>query len=156
MYASFIKIEEIFASSLTHEAIIDYLEIEWFEVNRTTIKRQSIGGMNFFIQRKQKKPLYNDDVLWSDGHIAVLVRIKPCDCIVLKTSDLKTVGFFCSDIGNQHLPLFLLAHDTLCVAYDGRLYQALWHQYGSLISIETCQLLPQAKLTPFYSISTNR
>ncbi|QNL50878.1 urease accessory protein UreE [Olivibacter sp. SDN3] len=145
-----IKVEVICDASLNNEKDIDYLDIEWFEVNRKTIKRQSTGGLNFFIQKREKKPLFDGDILWADDNTAVLIRIKPCDCIVLTTADLTTVGLFCSAVGNQHLPLFLAGQQTLCLAYDGRLYQALLHQYGSAVSIESRQLLPQDMLQPYH------
>jgi urease accessory protein len=53
------------------------------------------------------------------------VNIKPCDCIVVLPKTIVDMGIICFEIGNQHIPIFITENNSICVAYEAPLYNAL-------------------------------
>lgn len=115
---------------------IDFLPLQWYEVNRTVIKRKTEGGRDVSLSRFPKVPIYDGEILYETHEVIVKARIAPCVCIVLHTDDIGTIGSFCFDVGNRHLPIFCM-DNKIVVSYDGRLFQALSGKYGDKVQMET-------------------
>ena len=129
-------------------SVIDLLEIDWYEVNKTVLSRETRGGRFVRLHRTGGTALDDGEFVYSSPEVTIQIYIKPCACIVLKSTDLNTIGHFSSDVGNRHLPLFWF-DDELAFAYDGQLYPALKGKYGNDVVIEMRTLSPAFTLQPF-------
>jgi len=126
----------------------DFLELEWYEINTKQLKRNTVNGLEIRIQFEEKTILKDDQLLYKDMHRSVRVKIRPCLCVVLKSTSFRTIGLFCYDVGNMHLPIFQIDVDRLAVSYDGRLFEALRNKYEG-VSLEEMKLVPEKALKPF-------
>lgn len=132
---------DLTVTSELYSSTIDLLPIDWYEVNKTVLSRETLGGRFVRLNRKQGNALDDGEVIYSSQEVTIKIQIKPCACIVLKSVDLNAIGHFCFDVGNRHLPLYWL-DDGLALAYDGQLYPALQGQYGEQVVIEMRMLRP--------------
>lgn len=62
--------------------------------------------------------------------------------MVLHSNDLEVVGLFCFDVGNRHLPIYMIDDHKIAIAYDGRLFPALQQKYGAAVSLANFRLDP--------------
>lgn len=129
-------------------SVIDLLAIDWYEVNKTVLSRETRDGRFVRLHRTGGTALDDGEFVYSSPEVAIQIYIKPCACIVFKSTDLNAIGHFCFDVGNRHLPLFWF-DDGLALAYDGQLYPALKGQYGKNVVIETRTLSPASTLQAF-------
>lgn len=127
---------------------LDLLVIDWYEVNKAVLSRETRDGRFVRLHRTAGAAFEDGEVVYSSPEFAIQIHIRPCACIVLKSTDLNTIGHFCFDVGNRHLPLFCF-DDELALAYDGQLYPALKGKYGNDIAIEMRTLSPVFTLQPF-------
>ena len=104
---------------------IDRLEIEWFEANKPVLRKQTARGDDVAIRFvKQSQRLRQGDVLFLDGHKAIVVEIRPCDAIRIRPSTLLEMGLACYEIGNKHLPTFI-QHDAVLLPYEEPIFKWL-------------------------------
>ncbi len=129
----------------------DFLPLQWYEVNRTFIKRTTEQGLNIQIERPPLHPIEEGEILFENLEVQVRAKILSCECIVLTTNDLYQIGSFCFDVGNQHLPIFMIDNKVI-VAYDGRLYQTLIGKYKNNITLESKVLKPTYAIRAFGNI----
>ncbi|MEN5433368.1 urease accessory protein UreE [Sphingobacterium faecium] len=129
-------------------SVIDLLAIDWYEVNKTVLSRETRDGRSIRLHRTGGGAFADGEVVYASQELAIQIHIKPCACIVLKSTDLNAIGHFCFDVGNRHLPLFWF-DDELALAYDGQLYPALKGKYGNDVVIEMRTLSPAFTLQPF-------
>lgn len=125
------------------------LLVEWFEVQKQRLERCTDAGTELQLRRVRQPYLRDGQIIYQDEERRIRIGIKPCDCIVLTTDDVAMVGEFCYDVGNRHLPLFVIEGKGMAVAYDGRLYSALVHKYAGHVRLQSLQLLPQQALSKF-------
>ena len=142
-----IVIERLAAESIPQQDEIDFLEIEWYEVNRTYLNRRTASGLPVKIHLVEKVTFQDEQIIYHDKKIAIKIRIKPCLCILLTSTSMNSIGKFCYDVGNRHLPIFQVAEDRIAVSYDGRLFQALKEKYD--VVLEEMKLLPSTALKAF-------
>jgi len=102
----------------------DFVDIEWYEVNKKILHKISSNGVEVGIRNSEGETLKEGDVLWQEGDKVLIVRIPYCDCIVLKPKNMYEMGKSCYEIGNRHAPLFIEG-DELMTPYDEPLMQAL-------------------------------
>ncbi|UZJ65523.1 hypothetical protein OKW96_04860 [Sphingobacterium sp. KU25419] len=76
------------------EAVVDVLYIDWYEVNKTLLTRQTEGGRLVRLYRADAPPLESGEIIYSTSQFTIQIHIKPCTCIVLQTDDLTTIGHF--------------------------------------------------------------
>jgi len=92
----------------------DLLELEWYETTRRIQRKKTSGGMDIAIRLlREGQRLRQDDVVYSDGRKIVVVHVKPCEAIVLRTLSMTEMGTVCYEIGNKHLPLFIQDNEVL-------------------------------------------
>ncbi len=123
--------------------------VEWFEVHKRLLERCTDAGSPVQLKRTHQPYLRDGQIIYQDEERRIRIGIKPCDCIVLTTDDVAMVGEFCYDVGNRHLPLFVMEENGMAVAYDGRLYAALVHKYAGKVCLQSLKLLPQRALSEF-------
>ena len=123
----------------------DVLYLAWYEVGRTRLRRRTEQGFEVDCKRGYGQCFQDGERLRTTANTEALVHINPCVCICLNEADLPTIGSFCYDVGNRHLPIFAF-EDGIAVAYDARLYEALRLKYGSKISLQDKVLSPSSKI----------
>ena len=112
-------------SSSNGDRNIDTLQIEWHEARKRILQKQTKQGRVVCIKFLRENPdLKEGDILYQDDKTTIAVEIVPCECIVLKPSNMPEAAAACYEIGNRHLPLFYEA-DELLVPYDVPLYNLL-------------------------------
>jgi urease accessory protein len=120
---------------------VDWLEVEWHETTKSRMRRKTKGGLEVLINRSDRTALQDGDVLYLSDELVIILRIQPCDCIVLRPASLQQVGTVCFEIGNKHVPIFITDQEEVCVAYDGYLFQLLMSG-GYMPAIEERVLYP--------------
>lgn len=104
---------------------IQYLEVEWYEVFRSRMKRKTNKGILVSMHKNSNEIIRDGEILFADDQRTIRLRIKACDCIVVFPHSLHEMGRICFEIGNKHIPIFLNNNQEVCVAYDANLYQLL-------------------------------
>ncbi|ALL06156.1 hypothetical protein AQ505_12035 [Pedobacter sp. PACM 27299] len=120
----------------------DSLILEWYEVNRTLIKRETLAGRKVHLDKPSSTVLQQGTLIYQDDAVVIRIFIKPCTCMVLHSNDLEVVGLFCFDVGNRHLPIYMIDDHKIAIAYDGRLFPALQQKYGAAVSLANFRLDP--------------
>lgn len=123
---------------------IDQVYIEWFEIHKKRLTRQTLSGTNILMQLEQGMEWHHGDALFSNGTLQAIVIIKPTLTIRFNPLDLVQLADFGYFIGNRHLPLFSVEEaESLRMPYDGRLYEQVLAKYGPAVQLEEAVLLSQ-------------
>lgn len=131
----------------------DFLDIEWFEVNKSLINRQTVQGVLLQISKDSRQKWADGDTLWANEQYLASIRIKPCLAIKIRCGTARQVSDFCFYIGNRHLPLFVDPLDqSLVVPYDGHLYDQLKGKFQADLELFTTKLLIRNALDKNISI----
>lgn len=120
-----IIINEVLQKPLVEGLQKEVLEIEWYEVSKTILRRKTKNGTEIGIKKNNRIPLQDGDVLYANDDFYVQVSIKPCDCIVVKPRDMIEMGIVCFEIGNMHLPIYIDVQKQVNIAYEVPLYDFL-------------------------------
>jgi len=104
---------------------VHILEIEWFEAGTTLLRRKTDKGVLVIIKKNALDIYSQEDVIYQSEEMIVIVRIRPCETIVIYPSNLGEAGKICFEIGNQHIPIFIGENNEIMAAYDARLYDLL-------------------------------
>lgn len=134
-----ILIEDIIAPGVTAQEA-DFLELEWYETNKTIIRRRTNGGTEVAIRKRNNLPLEDGDIIWQNGNTCIKVLIRPCMCIVLTPTSMRDMGTICFEIGNKHIPIYINEDNSVNVAYDKPLFESL-EKAGYQPRIENKKLL---------------
>lgn len=114
----------IYSNPLSHKAI-DYLLIEWFEINKRILHKVTIDGKELTLKFLNTSPAFAEgDILYEDERSVIIVSILECDCIIIQAKDKIELAGICYEIGNRHLPLFY-SNDELLVAFEWPLFRWL-------------------------------
>lgn len=89
------------------EKHIDYLYIEWYQVEKRIQRLVTADGVSIAIRFLGKgQSLKDGDILYEDQQKVIMVSILPCEAISFKAFDMITLGLVAYEIGNKHIPLF--------------------------------------------------
>jgi urease accessory protein len=127
---------------------IDFFEIEWYEASKSRMKKKTRGGVEVLVEKSHRSALEDGDLLYLSEERAILLKIKPCDCVVLRPRSLQEVGTICFEIGNKHVPIFMTDENEVCVAYDAPLYELLLSE-GFRVEIEERVLHPSQMIKAY-------
>ncbi len=114
--------------------LVDYVSVEWYEVQNSILHKVSRNGMEVGIRNHERVALRDGDILWQDDKKVLLVEISECDCIALRPTTMLEMGKACYEIGNRHSPIFIEDGEVL-TPYDAPLMTAL----------SKCGFLPRLK-----------
>ncbi len=106
------------------DLLIDFLDLDWFDTGKTTLRKRTRAGQEVGI-RKDTTPLEDGDILYLDEEQAIVVNILPCECIVFKPGNFKDMGTVCFEIGNKHIPIFINEEAEVLVEFEQPLYRLL-------------------------------
>ena len=148
-----IKIDALPVVTVLQDQEEDSLVLEWYEVNRTLIKRETLSGRMVHLDKPLSAVLQQGTVIYLDEACVIRIFIKPCTCIVLHSNDLELAGLFCFDVGNRHLPIYLIDENKIAFAYDGQLFPALQQKYGSSVTLANYRLDPSQMINCFGNIA---
>lgn len=87
----------------------DYVDIEWHEAFKKLHKKVTHSGREIGIRFDNEiltKGLKQDDVIYADENMVIVVNIPPCEVIVAKAEDYCLIPKLCYEIGNRHATLF--------------------------------------------------
>jgi len=119
------KIEGNVVNGSIANRIIDPLLLEWFETGKRLLRRHTQGGQEVALRFMREAPmLQQGDIVWMDDKKAIVIDIVPAAAIVLKPAAMKDMAAVCYEIGNKHLPLFLVGDEVL-VPYEEPLFRWL-------------------------------
>ena len=109
----------------TAEQVIDYLDLEWYEVNRRLLHKKTGRGKEIVLKSLKGAPQWTqDDVIHEDNAYIIALRILPCTAIVVHPATFREMAALCYEIGNQHLPLYY-QEGTVMVPYEAPLFRWL-------------------------------
>lgn len=119
---------------------LDWLIVEWYECNKRVLRKKTLRGRDIALQFLNENPGLNEgDILYADEIYAVIVRINPCDAIVVRPRNLFETATVCYEIGNKHAALFC-EYDDLLIPFERPLF-SLFRAQGLLVKKEYRQLL---------------
>jgi urease accessory protein len=133
-------------SSGVNKEKIDWLELEWHETSKRILRKKTKAGREVSLKFLNGDPaLTEDDILYEDEQVIIVVTILPCDAIVVKPTNMLEMASVCYEIGNKHLPLFY-ENDELLVPFEMPLYRLLQVQ-GYEVKQEVRKLQQPVKTT---------
>jgi urease accessory protein len=104
---------------------IDYLRMEWHETNKRLQRRTTEGGREIAFRFLLEGPSMNqDDIVFMDDEVAIVIDIKPCDAVEITPSSMLEMGTVCYEIGNKHLPLFI-QDDRVLIPFEEPIFKWL-------------------------------
>lgn len=103
---------------------IDEVSIEWYEVNKRILKKESKNGKEIGIKLEKTGKLQEGDILFMDEKEVIVLSILPCEVISIVPDTMEAMGRICYEIGNKHIPVFF-HNDKVLVAFDDPLMKLL-------------------------------
>ena len=96
---------------------IDWLELEWEELNKRILRKKSDNGRDIAISLEGDTRLNYGDILKEDGNEIVAVRTKLEEVYVIQPKTMQEMGKAAFEIGNRHTPCIIEDNEIL-VRYD--------------------------------------
>ncbi|WP_183078777.1 urease accessory protein UreE [Sphingobacterium puteale] len=126
---------------------VDRVYIEWFEINKRRLTRDTSSGNAILMQLEQGQEWHHRDALYHNGQLQAIVIVKPTLAIRFNPSDFVQLADFGYFVGNRHLPIFKVDQlESLHLPYDGRLYEQIAAKYGASIQLEEAILLSENRI----------
>jgi urease accessory protein len=119
----------------------DALELHWWECWKRALRKQTAGGRDVRVLLPIGKALQHGDVVYDDGDTRIVVRVLPCEVLVVRPWDLEEMGVLMLELGNLHAPAEVSAGDVL-VAADGPV-EAVLVDLGLPFEAETRRFAPR-------------
>ena len=125
---------------------IDRLALEWYETSKRIIHKNTGSGKEIVLKFLNKTPnLQQDDILYADEQVLIVVEILSCEAIVVIPRSTYEMAYVCYEIGNKHLPLFF-EDNLLLIPFDEPVFKML-QASGLAISKQKRKLLNQLRTT---------
>ena len=91
---------------------IDYLDLEWYELNKRILRKHTALNHEMCIRFEGKtKPLADGDILAVCANFLIVVRVKAVECMAVIAANSYELAKLCYEIGNHHAPLFIDEQD---------------------------------------------
>jgi urease accessory protein UreE len=97
----------------------DYLEVEWWELDRRALGKTTRAGRSIRILLPIGTSIHHGDLL-SDAEASVLIQacVIPSEVLIIRPRDSTEMGLLALEIGNLHVPAEVV-DCTIRVAADG-------------------------------------
>ncbi len=139
-----VPIDRIVSQLQSHTEPTDVVYIEWFEIHKRRLTRNTSSGHTILMQLEQGKEWHHGDALYSQGELQAVVLVKPTLTIRFNPTDLVQLADFSYFVGNRHLPIFQVDQgQSFRLPYDGRLYEQVVAKYGLSVQLEEALLLSE-------------
>ncbi|MBL7814813.1 MAG: urease accessory protein UreE [Saprospiraceae bacterium] len=126
--------------------VIEVVYFEWYEAQKRILRKKTTAGTDISLKFLDENPQFTEgDVLFENEEKIIVVRLLPCDCLVIKPRNSFEIASICYEIGNKHLPLFY-ENDELLVPFEQPLFRLLTAQ-GYELTQEKRQLIHPLKTT---------
>lgn len=96
---------------------IDWLELEWEELNKRILRKQTENGRDVSISLESSGHLHYGDVVYEDENTLIAIRTKLEKVYVITPKTMKEMGKMAFEIGNRHTPCIIEDNEIL-VRYD--------------------------------------
>ena len=96
---------------------IDWLELEWEDLNKRILRRETESGTDIAIKLDGSTNLKYGDVLFEDEDTLIAVRTKLEKVYVIKPKTMQEMGKMSFEIGNRHT-MCIIEEDEILVRYD--------------------------------------
>lgn len=96
---------------------IDWLELEWEELNKRILRKRTESGKDVAISLEESGTLRYEDVLFEDEDTLIVIRTKLEDVYVITPKTMQEMGKMAFEIGNRHTPC-IIEEDEILVRYD--------------------------------------
>lgn len=96
---------------------IDWVELEWEELNKRILRKQTEGGKDVSISLESSGHLHYGDVLYEDEDTLIAIRTKLEKVYVITPKTMREMGKMAFEIGNRHTPCIIEDNEIL-VRYD--------------------------------------
>ncbi len=103
---------------------IDWLELEWEELNKRILRKKTESGKEIAISLEASGSLRYGDVLYEDEDTLIVLRTKLEQAYVIKPKTMEEMGKAAFEIGNRHTPC-IIEEDEILVRYDHTLEKLL-------------------------------
>lgn len=103
---------------------VDWLELEWEELNKRILRKQTEGGIDVAISLEKGDSLHYGDVLYEDENTLIAVRTTLEKAFVIKPKSMQEMGKVAFEIGNRHTPCIIDDNEVL-VRFDHTLEKLL-------------------------------
>lgn len=111
-------IEQVFGN-IAHESVeglnIDYVMLDWFELDKTLLRKKTQAGEEIGIRIKGH--IHEGDILYKDDNKAIVVDLLPCELTEVCVETKKEMGRLGFELGNRHLSL-AIEEDKISIPYD--------------------------------------
>ncbi len=119
------KIEGSLSSFDIGEKEIDYVELEWYELNKRIQRKRTTAGRDVAMKfMSESIAMKCGDILYIDDSYAIVVRVLTTPTIVLSPRSMHEMATICYEIGNKHMPLFIDGDDIL-LPYEAPMFKWL-------------------------------
>ncbi|HRG61947.1 MAG: urease accessory protein UreE [Neisseriales bacterium] len=108
-------------TSLRANLDLDYIELEWFELNKRIMRKTTRNNLEIGINISENGFSFNDqDILFDDGVKAIIVKVIPTKCIAINPASKSELAVVCYELGNRHASLFIDENnpERLLVPFD--------------------------------------
>lgn len=96
---------------------IDWLELEWEELNKRILRKETENGTDIAIQLESGDTLRYGDVLFEDENTLIAIRTKLEKVYVITPKTMQEMGKMAFEIGNRHT-MCIIEDDEILVRYD--------------------------------------
>lgn len=96
---------------------IDWLELEWEELNKRIMRKETENGTEVAIKFESNNALSYGAVLFEDENTLIAVRTKLEKVYVIKPKTMQEMGKMAFEIGNRHT-MCIIEEDEILVRYD--------------------------------------
>ncbi len=96
---------------------VEWLEIEWEELNKRIFRKHTEGGKEVAISLDNSGVLNYGDILYEDEDTLIALRTKLEKVYVIKPKTMREMGKMAFEIGNRHTPC-IIDDDEILVRYD--------------------------------------
>lgn len=103
---------------------IDWLEVEWEDLNKKILRKQTQSGRDVSIALEEGDHLHYGDILYEDENTLIAIRTKLEKVYVITPKTMQEMGKIAFEIGNRHTACIIEDHEIL-VRYDHTLVKLM-------------------------------
>lgn len=96
---------------------IDWLELEWEDLNKRILRKETESGKDIAISLENSGTLRYGDILYEDKNTLIAIRTKLEKAFVIKPKTMREMGKIAFEIGNRHTAC-IIEDDEILVRYD--------------------------------------
>jgi urease accessory protein len=103
---------------------IDWLELEWEELNKRILRKSTTRGVDIAIRLEEGQALHYGDVLYEEDDTLIAIRTKREKAFVIKPKTMREMGEIAFKIGNRHTPC-IIEDEGILIRYDHTLQELI-------------------------------